>query len=116
MSDPYPVEVRRLPEDGILRVTWSDDHVSEYPYERLRGYCPCAGCQGHHVVTVDYRPPRDPDVRPDQIEPVGNYALSFHWSDGHATGIYRFDFLRALCLCDACRQAGAAEPPQETPS
>ena len=30
------------------------------------------------------------------IEPVGNYALSINWSAGHATGIYRFDFLRQL--------------------
>lgn len=103
MSDPYPVEVRRVAEQGRLRVTWSDDHLSTYSYERLRGYCPCAACQGHSAVSVAYHPPGDPEVHPVQIEPVGNYALSFRWSDGHATGIYRFDLLRSLCPCDTCR-------------
>jgi DUF971 family protein len=45
------------------------------------------------------------DVRPVRIEPVGRYAIQFHWSDGHATGIYSFDRLRALCPCPACRGA-----------
>jgi DUF971 family protein len=31
------------------------------------------------------------------IEIVGRYALSFRWSDGHATGIYSFRYLRELC-------------------
>ena len=114
VSEPYPVEVRRLADDFVLRLTWSDDHVSEIPYERLRGYCPCAACQGHHVTTVTFHAPADPRVRPETIEPVGNYALSFRWSDGHATGIYRFDFLRALCPCDACAGRGAARQPRET--
>ena len=29
------------------------------------------------------------------IEPVGNYALRIVWSDGHDTGIYSYDHLRA---------------------
>ncbi len=41
-------------------------------------------------------------VEPLTIEPVGRYGLSFHWSDGHATGIYRFDFLRQICPCSEC--------------
>jgi DUF971 family protein len=28
---------------------------------------------------------------------VGNYAISIAFSDGHGTGIYRYDFLRQLC-------------------
>jgi DUF971 family protein len=33
---------------------------------------------------------------------VGNYALTFTWSDGHATGIYPYDRLRGLCPCLEC--------------
>ncbi len=36
------------------------------------------------------------------VEPVGRYGISIHWSDGHATGIYRFDFLREICPCEVC--------------
>jgi DUF971 family protein len=27
---------------------------------------------------------------------VGNYALRFEFSDGHRTGLYTYDYLRAL--------------------
>ncbi|MEE9472964.1 MAG: gamma-butyrobetaine hydroxylase-like domain-containing protein, partial [Acidimicrobiia bacterium] len=30
------------------------------------------------------------------------YAVSIHWSDGHASGIYRFEFLRQICPCEQC--------------
>lgn len=99
-----------MPEQGRLRLTWSDAHVGEYDYAYLRGYCPCAACQGHHAPTVRFHPPAAP-VALEQIAPVGNYALSFTFSDGHGTGIYRYDFLRALCPCRECRgereEAGA---------
>jgi DUF971 family protein len=95
---PYPVEVRRLPEERRLRVTWSDGHVGTYGYDFLRGWCPCAMCQGHQVVELTYHPPAAP-VDPVRIAPVGNYGLSFGWTDGHGSGIYRFDYLRALCSC-----------------
>ena len=100
----HPQEIRRLPEAGRLRILWSDGHQAEYDYAYLRGYCPCAGCQGHGTLEVRFRPPAGP-VTPLAIEPVGNYAVSFQWSDGHATGIYRFDLLRTICPCDACTAA-----------
>lgn len=102
MAESYPTEIRRLPLQRRLRVTWSDGHVGEYDYDYLRGHCPCAGCQGHGTGDVQFRPPSSP-VEPVNIQPVGNYAISFHWSDAHATGIYRFEFLRQLCPCASCR-------------
>ena len=90
-----PVEIRRLPEQRQLRVTWESGGQSHLDYDALRGYCPCAGCQGHLVREVVYRPPPQP-VEPQSIEPVGRYAISILWSDGHGTGIYRFDYLREL--------------------
>jgi DUF971 family protein len=106
---PFPVEARRLPAERQLRLTWSDGHVGSYEYDRLRGWCPCAMCQGHQVLELAYHPPAA-RVELRQIQPVGNYGLSFVWSDGHGTGIYRFDFLRHLCPCAAClRTAGGEE-------
>jgi len=109
---PYPTEVRRMPAEKVLRLTWNDGHVADYEYTFLRGYCPCAGCQGHASGDVNFHPPPGP-VEPNGIEPVGNYALSFAWSDGHATGIYRYEFLREICPCEPCqgdrRQSSAGE-------
>ena len=40
-------EVRRLPQERRLRLSWSDGHVAEYDYDYVRAWCPCAMCQGH---------------------------------------------------------------------
>jgi DUF971 family protein len=93
--NPVLTEVRRLPEERRLRLTWSDGHSAEYPYDWLRGWCPCAGCQGHSSLEINYQPPLQPvDIR--SIQPVGNYAISLAFSDGHGTGIYRYEFLREI--------------------
>jgi DUF971 family protein len=112
METALPTEIRRLPEARRLRVVWSDGHQAEYDYDYLRGYCPCAGCQGHGTLNVRFQAP-SVAVSPLAVEPVGNYAVAFQWSDGHATGIYRFDFLRTICPCDDCattrKDSGNAE-------
>jgi DUF971 family protein len=36
------------------------------------------------------------DVRITQLQPVGNYALTFVFSDGHGTGIYPWKLLRDI--------------------
>ena len=64
-----------------------------YPHEILRGYCPCAGCQGHSGA-IHFQEGGNEELR--EIERVGNYALSFTWGDSHSSGIYTFRYLRAL--------------------
>ncbi|MCH9650772.1 MAG: DUF971 domain-containing protein [Deltaproteobacteria bacterium] len=97
----YLTQVHRLTEQRRLQLTWSDGHSAELDYDYLRGYCPCANCQGHSAEQIKYHPPTQA-VTAENIEPVGNYAISFLWSDGHSTGIYRFDFLRRICPCSVC--------------
>jgi DUF971 family protein len=76
-----------------LEITWADGHRSRIHHEVLRGYCPCAGCQGH-AGTIKFQSGGNIEIR--NIEQVGNYALSFAWGDGHDSGIYSFRYLRAL--------------------
>jgi DUF971 family protein len=105
MAELFPTEVRRLPGERRLRLTWSDGHVGEYDYRLLRGWCPCAFCQGHGAQSLAFHEPPGP-VDLVGIEVVGHYALCFKWSDGHGSGIYRFDLLRELCPCRECAPAG----------
>ncbi len=98
-------EARRLPDDHRLRLTWNDGQTLEIAYDQLRGWCPCAVCQGHDATKVRFHSPSSP-VELTRIEPVGNYGLSLVFSDGHGTGIYRFDFLREMA-------AHAGNPPAE---
>ena len=48
--------------------------------------------------------PDSPATRLKTILPVGSYAITPVWEDGHEAGIYRWDYLRALCPCGECRK------------
>jgi len=94
-SDPRtrPTAVKAPHGARVLEITWGDGHRSTFPHEILRGYCPCATCQGHSG-TLAFQPGGNLEIL--EIEQVGNYALSFSWGDAHSSGIYSFRFLRAL--------------------
>lgn len=85
---------------SVMEILWADGHRGILPHEILRGYCPCAHCQGHGG-TIILVPGGNTELR--EIEQVGNYALQFTWGDLHATGIYSFRYLRSLCQCDECK-------------
>ena len=99
-------------EAGGLRITWDDaGHVAHVPGRALRLACPCAAC----VEEMTGRPLLDPatvpdDVAAEQVALVGAYGIRIRWSDGHATGIYTFEFLRAGCPCPRCRPEDGGSP------
>jgi DUF971 family protein len=95
-----PIELRAPHGASTLEIDFADGHHASYPHEILRGYCPCAMCQGHQGP-IRFVPGGDLTLK--HIGEVGDYALSLTWGDGHATGIYTFAFLRALCRCEECR-------------
>jgi DUF971 family protein len=103
-----PVDIRKKGGER-LTIRWADGHESVFPSRYLRGLCPCAQCvsetTGRRIVLVEHVAE---DVAIAGARTVGHYALQFDWSDGHATGIYSFDYLRRICPCDAC--AGAPRP------
>lgn len=100
----------------VTEIDWGDGHKGVYPHEILRGYCPCAGCQGHSGAIAFVPPsPEGNQLELDQIEPVGNYALRLAWFDGHGSGLYSFRYLRALCQCDACKPASPADGRADMP-
>jgi DUF971 family protein len=97
----------------VTEIDWGDGHKGVYPHEVLRGYCPCAGCQGHSG-TLKFIPTDGFQLELEDIEVVGNYALRLQWFDGHGTGLYSYKFLRTLCQCSECRpvQRGHQEIPR----
>jgi len=105
-----PEDVGPNEEGTALRIRWADGHASEYEPRYLRVACRCAGCVDEMTGQRTLRPESvAPDVHPLAINYVGRYALSFHWSDGHQTGIYPFQYLRELCPCPEC--GGSARSP-----
>src|SRR5262249_36140011 len=76
-----------------IELVWGDGRTFRLPHRILRGYCPCAGCQGHSGA-IRFHEAGSPELR--DIGQVGNYALERGWGDGHGTGIYTYPFLRRL--------------------
>ncbi len=83
--------------DSEISIVWSDDAETKYNAADLRRNCPCASCvnewTGEKIL-------RDESVSDDlhftHTSIVGRYALNFHFSDSHDTGIFSFKFLREL--------------------
>ena len=100
MAGHFPVELNLRKEQRVVRITWDDGHVGDYRVDYLRGYCPCALCQGHGSGVKFISAP---DALLAEISAVGNYAIQFRWQDGHETGIYTFEYLRSLCPCPECK-------------
>ena len=71
MPDPRntPVAVRSPYRAKVTEIDWADGHKGVYPHEILRGYCPCAGCQGH---SADIKFLEGGDTSIKTIEPVGD--------------------------------------------
>ena len=98
-------------EDGLF-IEWNDGHRSVHTWQFLRDHCPCATCREvssqppdpFRILTPKELAPKPP-LKPVEISPVGYYAYKIVWNDGHDTGLYTLENLRALCQCDACRNA-----------
>ena len=97
MSVPSPTEVNFVEAEQILRITFDDDVVREYPTAFLCGFCPCARCQGHGGGPPTWTPwSNENAIAVQNVTPVGNYAMCVVWGDGHDTGIYSFEMLRRM--------------------
>ena len=84
-----------------LAIKWSDGGESFIPLERLRRACPCAGCKGETDIMGNlYKNPEQPLTAKafvlTRIISVGGYAIQPVWADGHATGLFSFEYLRAV--------------------
>ena len=100
--DIYPTDLSLDAENRELVIQWSDSQTRRYGFKELRDECPCATCREKRRDTT---PPNPLQVlTPEQLipiavagmKPVGNYAYSIDFSDGHNTGIYTFEKLLEL--------------------
>jgi DUF971 family protein len=99
-----PKRIKLAAGDNTLSVEWSDGHLSSYPYRYLRDKCPCATCTDKSPEAADSPFPilGVKPLKPERAELIGRYAVQFHWSDNHSSGIYAFEYLRELCPCAEC--------------
>jgi DUF971 family protein len=130
---PASVKVHVSSGAGV-DITWADEHSSHYDFAYLREECPCAMCndarqkkaQGQQkdlqlkkenaplaaapALSSPLLPMFKPKLTAKAAHAVGNYALQIDFNDGHATGIFSFDFLRTICPCQECAREYRANP------
>jgi DUF971 family protein len=86
-----PTALTLRKQSRVLEVTFGEEEFS-LPLELLRVYSPSAEVRGHgqgqETLQTGMR-----ETNVDALEQVGNYAIQPHFSDGHNTGIYSWDYL-----------------------
>ena len=102
MTNVYPTDLKIVEENKLL-IEWSDGKRRRYSFRQLRDRCPCATCREKHggeqpapaLLPVLSAAEAQP-LRIEGMKPIGNYAYSITFSDGHSLGIFRFDLLQQL--------------------
>ena len=92
---PTPLEITAHGQSRVLEVAFSDGARFRIPFELMRVFSPSAEVQGHgpgqEVLQTGKR-----RVTLEALEPVGNYAVQPHFSDGHSSGIFTWAYLYEL--------------------
>jgi len=90
-----PTSITLHTASRVLEIAFDDGRRFRLPFEFLRVYSPSAEVRGHgpgqETLQVGKR-----DVTITQLDPVGHYAVQPTFSDGHASGIYSWDYLYDL--------------------
>jgi DUF971 family protein len=94
----HPEDIQAIGSEIAIR--WSDGTESYFPMEKLRAHSPSAETAGERdLLGVKYGGEEGKSyagVRVTAWQTVGGYAVAFAFSDGHRTGIYSYEYLRAL--------------------
>jgi len=84
-----------------VAIKWADGSENFYAMDRLRALSPSAETQGErdllgNAISADQLGKDFSGVTVVGWNPVGGYGIQFHFSDGHKTGIYTFEYLRDI--------------------
>ena len=92
---PIPTDIKLHQKSRFVEFLYEGGERHELDFEFLRVFTPSAEARGHgpgqEVLQTGKR-----NVEIERIEPIGNYALCFVFSDGHDTGLYSWDLLYNL--------------------
>ena len=91
-----------LKKDSALTIVWQDKCESVYPIPYLRRLSPSADMRElrksmkKNPLTILPSSGGAGEVTAVDAELIGNYAIKITFSDGHATGLYTWDYLREI--------------------
>lgn len=90
----WPIEIRINRGERMLEIDFDDGETFRLSAEYLRVESPSAEA-GRHGQTAPAVTNKE-NVALIDAEPVGNYAVRLKFDDGHATGLYTWDYLYRL--------------------
>ena len=91
MNAPQRITVHAA--SGRLSLTWDDGRTQSIDNTMLRERCPCSTCRRlAHSGEARLDSPRVAIV---DMQPMG-YGVQIVFSDGHAQGIYPWEYLKRL--------------------
>jgi len=90
-----PTNITLHQKSRVLEIAFDDGATFRLPYEFLRVYSPSAEVRGHGPGQEVLQTGKQ-SVEIRSLEAVGSYAVQPQFSDGHATGIYSWDYLYEL--------------------
>ncbi|WP_303784591.1 DUF971 domain-containing protein [Azovibrio restrictus] len=94
-ATPIPSDILLHQQSRILELVYPGGERHQLSCEFLRVFTPSAEARGHGPGQEKLQAGKK-DVDILRIEPVGNYALRFVFSDGHDSGLYSWDLLYNL--------------------
>lgn len=94
-NTPSPTKIVVHKISRVLEIEFTDGRSFRLPFEFMRVHSPSAEVRGHGPGQEILQAGKA-DVTIDTLEPVGNYALQPRFSDGHASGIYSWEYLYYL--------------------
>ena len=89
-----PKSINLSPSKRDIQVTYKDNLVLVISSENLRKFSPSAENKNKSTKIEESNDFKN--VLINQIEGVGNYAIRIHFSDGHSTGIFSWDYIYDL--------------------
>lgn len=92
---PAPTEITVHQQSRVLEIAFDDGARFRIPFELMRVYSPSAEVMGHGPGQETLQTGKR-DVLITGLEPVGHYAVRPEFSDGHASGLFTWDFLHKL--------------------
>lgn len=85
--------LKLLQKSKCLQIQFASGEFYELPCLYLRLYSPAAEDKISEDKVAELI---DKDINITQIDPVGNYAVKFYFTDGHQSSIYSWDYLQQL--------------------
>ncbi|MDB5822585.1 MAG: hypothetical protein JWR21_1289 [Herminiimonas sp.] len=89
---PTPTGITLHQQSRVLDIAFDDGASFSLPFELLRVYSPSAEVRGHGPGQETLQTGKR-NVGLTALEPVGHYAVQPHFTDGHNTGMYSWEYL-----------------------